>query len=153
MRQDISTREAELTNRFSAVSGSQKQSYSNKAKSKKASPRITLRLSEDENARLKHLSQGMTVSAYIRKCIFEGNTTRRKRRSHRPVQDQESLANVLALLGQSRIANNLNQLAHQANMGSLEVEENTLNKLVEAYEHVTVMRNELVRALGLIDKQ
>ncbi len=152
MRQDISAREPELKNSFGEVSRLEKQISPNKTKTKKSSPRITLRLSEEENARLKHLSQGMTVSAYIRKCVFGDQTTRRKRRSHRPVQDQESLANVLALLGQSRIANNLNQLAHQANMGSLTVEENTLNKLVEAYEHVTAMRNELIRALGLLEK-
>lgn len=128
------------------------QKSSNTPRKKSPSP-ITLRLNEDERARLKHLSQGMTVSAYIRKCLFQDNATRRKRRSYRPVEDQASLAKALALLGQSRIANNLNQLAHHANMGSLSVDEKTLIKIDEAYEHVNSLRDELVRALGLLENR
>ncbi len=125
----------------------------NTGKQKKLSPRVTLRLTEDENTRLKHLSQGTTISAYIRKCLFGDKATHRKRRSYRPVQDQESLAKALALLGQSRIANNLNQLAYHANMGTLSVNETTVKQINEAYEQVTTMRDQLIQALGLVERQ
>jgi len=61
------------------------------------------------------------------------------------------MARALALLGASRIANNLNQLAHQANIGSLIMDENTCAQIDETYAHVRLMRDELVSALGLIE--
>ncbi|MGI9503345.1 MAG: plasmid mobilization protein, partial [Geminicoccaceae bacterium] len=99
-----------------------KAEFSNSAKalphpSKKASPRITLRLTEEEDARLRQLCEGRTVSAYVRQRLFGENTARRKRRSHVPVKDQASMAKLLGMLGDSRIANNLNQLAFHANTG------------------------------------
>jgi len=112
---------------------------------------ITLRVTDEERERLKSMAAGMSVSAYIRKCIFAGDATRRKRRSHMPVKDQEAMARALALLGASRIANNLNQLAHKANMGSLIMDDTSLAKLDETYAHVRLMRDELVSALGLIE--
>lgn len=118
-----------------------------------ASVRVTFRLTPKEHADLKHMSEGVSMSAYIRKSVFGDNAVRRKRRSHVPVKDQESLAQVLALLGQTRIANNLNQLAHHANCGSLNVDEVTKQKINEAYEHVCNMRGSLIRALGLIENQ
>jgi hypothetical protein len=112
---------------------------------------ITLRVTDEERERLKSMAAGMSVSAYIRKCIFAGDATRRKRRSHMPVKDQEAMARALALLGASRIANNLNQMAHQANIGSLIMDEDTCTQIDEAYAHVRLMRDELVSALGLIE--
>ena len=112
---------------------------------------ITLRVTDEERDRLKSMAAGMSVSAYIRKCIFAGDATRRKRRSYMPVKDQEAMARALALLGASRIANNLNQLAHKANIGSLIMDENTCAQIDETYAHVRLMRDELVSALGLIE--
>jgi len=40
---------------------------------------ITLRVTDEERERLKSMAAGMSVSAYIRKCIFAENATRRKR--------------------------------------------------------------------------
>jgi len=112
---------------------------------------ITLRVTDEERERLKSLAAGMSVSAYVRKCIFAENATKRKRLSHKPVKDQEAMARALALLGASRIANNLNQLAHKANMGSLIMDDNALAQIDETYAHVRLMRDELVSALGLFE--
>lgn len=113
-------------------------------------PRITLRLSDEENAKLRDLAADMSVSAYVRKCVFGDDTTRRKRRSYMPFKDQQALAQALALLGMSRIANNLNQLAHQANVGSLVMDEMACAHIEEAYAHVRQMRDQLITTLGLI---
>lgn len=115
---------------------------------KRPSP-ITFRLTDDERERLKNLSEGMPVSAYIRACVFGENVARRKRRSYTPVADQKAMAKALAMLGATRIANNLNQLAYHANAGSLLVDDDTLGKIEEAYGHVCSMRAALINALGL----
>jgi len=125
-----------------------------RATSKKQKPTqspITLRVTDEERKHLKSMAAGMSISAYIRKCIFAGDAARRKRQSHMPVKDQEAMAQALALLGASRIANNLNQLAHQANIGSLIMDENTCAQIDETYTHVRLMRDELISALGLIE--
>lgn len=87
---------------------------------------VTLRMTPDERERLEDLAAGMTLSAYIRACIFAKEAKRRKSRPNNVVADMKATAEALALLGQSRIASNLNQFAYHANIGALEA--------VESYE-------------------
>lgn len=123
-----------------------------RAVSKKRHPSpITLRVTDEERERLKAAAAGMSVSAYIRKCVFGDAAAPRKIRSKVPVKDEAALARILGMLGQSRIANNLNQLAYQANAGSLLIDEKTEKEITEAYAHTLFMRAELVKALGLIE--
>lgn len=139
---------------FRSVSSLQNEERVNKPQKKATttSPRVTLRLTEEEHAQLKSLSEGMAISAYIRQCVFGSKATRRKRKSHVPIQDQHAMAKALALLGQSRIANNLNQLAHRANMDSLIMDDKAYTQIQEAYDHVIAMRDNLIKALGLIER-
>lgn len=122
----------------------------NVSKKKCPSP-ITLRVTDEEREMLKAAAAGMSVSAYIRKCVFGDATAPRKIRSKVPVKDQAALARILGMMGQSRIANNLNQLAYQANAGSLLIDEKSEKEINEAYTHTLFMRAELVKALGLIE--
>ncbi|MCA9583309.1 MAG: hypothetical protein KC416_16025, partial [Myxococcales bacterium] len=69
--------------------------------------RITLRLTDEEAAKLERMSAGMTVSAFVRGCVFGDRSARRRPRDRRPVASEIELAQALAMLGQSRIANNL----------------------------------------------
>ena len=41
-------------------------------------------------------------------CLFESEVAPRKRKSREPVKDEKAIAQLLGLLGLSRIANNLN---------------------------------------------
>lgn len=125
----------------------------NPEKRNKIPPPISLRLTPEEREKLDHAAQGTSLSSYIRKCVFGKETSVRKARLRVPVKDQEALAKTLGLLGQSRIANNLNQLAKEANRGSLLLDAETTDKINEAYEHILSMRSELIRALGLIEDQ
>jgi len=109
---------------------------------------VTLRLTEGERKRLEELADGMTLSAYIRACLFAKEEKRRKRRPGSVVADKKAVAEALALLGQSRIANNLNQLAYQANIGALTIEDRERAKIEEAYGYVLSLRASLVAALG-----
>lgn len=109
---------------------------------------VTLRLTEAERARLEELATGMTLSTYIRMCIFAEEERRRKRRPANTIADKSAAAEALALLGQSRIANNLNQLAHAANTGALRIEERERAQIDEAYAYVLSLRALLLQALG-----
>ena len=82
-----------------------------------------MRLSHDDCERQKQLADGLALATYIRAKALGEAMTRQKSRSGASVGDKQELAQILELLGQSRIANNLNQLAHHANIGSLAVNE------------------------------
>jgi hypothetical protein len=117
----------------------------------KTPPPISFRVTEDERERLEKAASGLSLSAYIRQCVFGEHTASRKVRNRAPIKDHAALARVLGLLGNSRIANNLNQLAKDANCGALRLDRETEAKITEAYSHVIAMRQELIRALGLLE--
>ncbi len=109
---------------------------------------VTLRLTPEERDRLEELATGMTLSAYIRACVFSKEEKRRKHRPKNIVADKKAAAEALALLGQSRIASNLNQLAYHANVGALIIDEAEKSQISEAYAYVLSIRSLLMTALG-----
>jgi len=123
----------------------------NRKNKKKAPPPLSLRLTEAERDMLEKAAGNASLSAYIRERVFGEAAQKRKSRNRNPVKDHEALARVLGLLGRSKIANNLNQLAKDSNCGALVLDEDTDAKIEEAYAHIVSMRNELIRALGLIE--
>jgi hypothetical protein len=120
---------------------------------KKSAPRITLRLSEEELNRLQDVAAGMTLSAYVRERLFGKTASLRKVRNPSPVKDQQALARVLGLLGQSEIAASLRTLAYEARCGSILLDDVTFAKIDAACAHVANMRLHLVSALGLIEQR
>ena len=70
-----------------------------------------------------------------------------------PVKNQQALAQVLGRLGETRIANNLNQIAYEANCGSLLMDQQTEDELKVACAHIAWMRVKLIEALGLNGSQ
>jgi hypothetical protein len=113
-------------------------------------PPVSVRLSKEERERLDAEAGSLSVSSYIRHRLFEAPTPRRAYR--RPVQDDKALGEVLAALGQSRIGNNLNQLAKAVHSGSLPVTPETEAAILAACASVQQMRGQLVQALGLPDE-
>lgn len=109
---------------------------------------LTLRLTPEERTKLEELAVGMTLSTYVRACVFGQEAKRRKSRPKNVVANKRAVAEALALLGQSRIANNLNQLAYHANIGALDIGDVELSQINEAYEHVLAIRSLLVTALN-----
>ena len=105
-------------------------------------------MTREEKQRLDEIADGMALAAYIRACLFGGDMKPARRR-RRPVKDEQTIARLLGILGQSRIANNLNQLAKQANMVCLPVSPDVEQDIHEACAAITDMRNMLIRALGL----
>lgn len=110
---------------------------------------FSLRLTFDERAELEKAAAGLPVGEYIRERLFDGSEVPRRTRGRHPVQDHKELAQVLALLGQSRLSSNLNQLAKAANSGTLPVTPDVEASLKRACEDVREMRAHLIKALGL----
>ena len=111
-------------------------------------PRVTIRFSPDDYERLQSLADGMTLSVYIRAKALGEELDRRKQRSSTAVADKAAVAQILGLLGESRIANNLNQLAYHANVGTLTVDDEARSQIDEAYRTIFGMRSLLLKALG-----
>ena len=116
--------------------------------SKYPSP-ITLRLSQNEIDRLDDMISGSSRSAYIRKQIFGENAEKRKYRPKTPKTDDVAISQILAMLGASRIGNNLNQLAKAANSGALMADDEVIAQIEEAYAFHLAIRSMLIEALGL----
>lgn len=114
-------------------------------------PPFSLRLSQEERARLERDAAGMSLGSYIRWRVFDPASPPPQTRGKFPVKDHQALARLMGQLGQSRIANNLNQLAKAANLGTLDVEPETEASLHEAAGEIAAMRRLLMAALGLAD--
>jgi len=100
------------------------------------------------------------LGAYIRWRLFgdgqdragpSGRPPRQRRR--RVLADEQALAQLLAKLGEARLANNLNQLAKAANTGALPVMPETEQALRDAHAEVQAMRQLLLRALGFRERE
>ena len=93
----------------------------------------------------------MSLGGYIKWRIFDPESPPPRSHSKFPVRDHEALGRILALLGISRIANNLNQLAKAANSGSFVADDRTKAMIEEAVGYLRTIRNLLMRALGIRD--
>ena len=91
---------------------------------------------------------GAPLGAYIKAKALVDAPLRMRRTGH-TIEDRQALAQALALLGRSRIADNLNQLAYAVNIGSLPVTPETEEDLRETLHAVQEMRGLLMAALGM----
>ena len=111
-------------------------------------PRVTVRFSLDDYKRLQELADGAALSVYLRAKALEEALPKRRRLSGSSIEDKQAIAQLLGLLGQSRIANNLNQLAYHANIGTLQMDDEVKSQIIETYDHVLFIRQTLMKALG-----
>lgn len=110
---------------------------------------FSLRLSEDERTRLEAQAGTMPLAAYIKSVVLAEDAPHYRKRRKPPMAEQQLLAEVLARLGQSRTANNLNQISKHLNQGTLVVDEELEADLKAALADVAWMRVTLMRALGV----
>ena len=123
-----------------------------KPEAKKADypPPFSLRLTYEERARLDAERGSKTLAAYMRERLFGVDAAPRKKRGNSPVQDKEALGRMAGALGQSRLSQNMNQLAKAVNSGSLPVTPETEAEIKEACREISEMRVELLAALGKV---
>lgn len=110
---------------------------------------FSLRLTPEDRAQLERDAGSMSLGSYIRWRLFDPANPPPRHRGKFPVKDHQALARVLAALGQSRIANNLNQLAAAAHIGALPVTPDIVADLCEAAAQVAAMRQMMIAALDL----
>ncbi len=106
-----------------------------------------IRLTHEQREFLEEQAGNIPLGTYIRQRLLGEKPQRRN--GKRPLKDQKALAQVQAMLGASRISSNLNQLAKAMNSGSLPVNKETREAILQACKDIKFMRQELVRALGL----
>ncbi|MCW3847379.1 MobC family plasmid mobilization relaxosome protein [Sphingomonas sp. LB-2] len=109
---------------------------------------LSLRLSREERARLERAAGAQPLGTYIKSRLFGDGVVLMPARSRKPVRDERTLAQLLARLGSSRMASNLNQLAHAANIGALDCDEEIATALAAACADIRAMRLMLMTALG-----
>ena len=112
--------------------------------SKRPSP-FSLRLSFEERAELERLADGAPLGAYIKSKIFVNGTGARSRVKQ---VDRAALAKILSSIGQSRVPQNLNQIAKAANIGALPVSPELEDELRLACAEIKALRSTLMAALG-----
>ena len=124
-------------------------SITDKFNGRKPLPPFSIRLTKEERQKLAQLAQGTSLAEYIRSRIFDGNAPVHRTKGRFPVKDEQALSQILGMLGQSRIPNNINQLAKAANSGTLPATPDTEKQLHEACYSVNWIRRQLIQALGL----
>ncbi len=111
---------------------------------------FSLRLTLEERAELEQRAHGMSMSAYIKERLFDDNAPVKPRRQRKPrIKDYKALAQLLALLGSSRLSQNMNQLAKAAHVGNLPLQPDVERQLISACGDIHSMRVMLMRALGM----
>ncbi|GJD59493.1 hypothetical protein [Methylobacterium dankookense] len=122
---------------------------SNRAKRAKPPSPFSLRLKAEERARLAAEAAGAPLGTYLRAKLLGAPVPARVRKSGISIADRRALAQLIALLGRSRVFSNLNQLAHAANTGSLPVTPETQAALAQALADLHEIRALLLTSLGL----
>lgn len=112
-------------------------------------PPFSLRLSPSEREQIETKAGGLPLGAYIKSVILADDAPRYRKRRKPPVADQRLLAAILARLGSSRSASNLNQIAKAIHLGTLSVNPDLEADLTRACAEVAWMRVTLMQALGL----
>lgn len=110
---------------------------------------FSLRLTEDERAALEAKAGSMPLASYIKSVVLDEDAPKYRKRQKPPAAEQQLLAEVLARLGASRTANNLNQIAKGLDQGTLVIDEELETDLNTAIAEVAWMRITLMRALGV----
>lgn len=116
-------------------------------KTEDADQHIGFRVTVTEKQQLIRLAGRKPLSAFIRDELL-GSIQRKRKAYRKPKYDDVLLAKVLAALGNTRLASNLNQIAKAANRGALPVTDELSAELQSACLDVRAMRMALMMALG-----
>ncbi|RFB04273.1 plasmid mobilization relaxosome protein MobC [Parvularcula marina] len=115
-------------------------------KTKRPAP-LSIRVSEAERVWLNEQAAGGSISAFVKQRIFRGSSIAPAARSGGTRIDDTTAAKILAALGQSRIASNLNQIAKAVNLGTLPMNEETERDIREACAAVIQVKAVLMACL------
>ena len=109
---------------------------------------LSIRLTAEEKARLEEQAGNLSKSAYVKLCLFGKNAPKIRTRHKHVVKDQSTLSRILAKLGATRLAANMNQIAHAANCGALVLNPELQALLSQACADIREIKALLMKALG-----
>jgi len=112
-------------------------------KPKKPAP-FSLRLTDAEKARLLRCAKGKPLGGYIKNQLFTLSNGK-----YCPGLTKDDCASRLGQLGQSDLATSMACIAKAARVGALPVTPELIEKLNAACVDIAIMRQTLIRALGL----
>ena len=115
-------------------------------KTKRPSP-FSIRLTEAERELLELAAGSMSLSVYIKLRLFDDMPAVPRQRSTSKI-DREALCKVLAAFGESRLASNMNQIAHAANIGTLPVTPELVEELHTACNEIRALRQAILVCIG-----
>ena len=110
---------------------------------------FSLRLTDQERQRLEAQAGSMPLASYVKSVVFADDAPKYRKCFRAPAAEQQLLAEILARLGASRTANNLNQIAKHLNQGTLIVDEELEADLRRAIFEVMWIRATLMKALSV----
>ncbi|MGJ8560137.1 MAG: hypothetical protein ACSHX3_07875 [Litorimonas sp.] len=118
------------------------------ARHSKASTPFSIRLNPAERERLREDAAGEPLGAYVKKVLFAPTT---KAAARRAMIDHHKtmIAQVLAMVGSSGIADALTTMALAIHSGTFEDEAEIKSALNEATSELSDMRAALLKALGV----
>ena len=109
---------------------------------------LSIRLSDEERAAVERKAGRMPLGAYIKSVVLDDDAPKYRKRQALPNADQRLLAEILARLGATRMAKNLNQIANHLNLGTLVIDDQLEADLKAAIVEVAWIRATLMQALG-----
>ena len=110
---------------------------------------FSMRFTDDERRKLEDQAGSMPLASYIKSVVLADAAPKYRKRSKPPVAEQQLLAEILARLGASRTASNLNQIAKGLNQGTLVIDAELEADLKKACAEVAWTRVTLMAALGV----
>ncbi|MEM1194580.1 MAG: hypothetical protein AAGH57_00625 [Pseudomonadota bacterium] len=93
---------------------------------------FSVRFTPEERAQVEAQAGNMPLGSYIKTVVLMNGAPRYRARRKPPVRDHALLAQVLACLGSSRLASNLNQLAKATHIGSFYFDDETKRSIMGA---------------------
>jgi hypothetical protein len=109
---------------------------------------LSVRLTAAERSNLLARAGGRTLSAYVKAVLFHDAPVTAARGHGLALADRTLLAHLLATLGGSGTAPNLELLAREAEAGNLFCDGLTAVRLRQACDDVRLMHDALMRGLG-----
>ena len=123
-----------------------KSHFEKASKPKRPAP-FSFRLTIEERTMLEAAAGETSLASYIKSRLFEDSAPPH-RKARRPSLDRQLLSEALGKLGQSRLPQNMNQIAKAANLGTLPVLPETEEDIKQACYDIAVMRMMIMKALG-----
>ncbi len=116
-------------------------------KPKRPSP-FSIRFTEAEREQLELAAGNMALGVYIKLRLFNDLPPVPRQNSLSKV-DKEALGKVLAAFGQSKLSQNMNQIAHAANIGTLPVDQDLIDELYTACGEIKALREAVLGCIGI----